>query len=71
VRRGAPLDAVLAGGSTGAAALLIAAAAVRIACPIDDELHLFAWHTVPVVVGIVLSALAGAKWLEPLAEDGV
>jgi hypothetical protein len=69
VRRGAPLDTLLAGASTGAAALLIAAAAVRIACPIDDGLHLFTWHTVPVVVGIILSALAGAKWLEPLAEE--
>src|SRR5207249_2213762 len=47
VRRGAPLDASLAGAYVGAAALLFAAAAVRIACPIDEELHVLTWHTLP------------------------
>jgi len=64
VRRGAPLDASLAGAYVGAAALLFAAAAVRIACPIDEELHVLTWHTLPIAMGAALSGVAGARWLE-------
>src|SRR5439155_26088345 len=48
VRRAAPLDASLAGAYVGAASLLFAAAAVRIACPIDEKLHVLTWHTLPI-----------------------
>jgi len=64
VRRGAPLAARAAGLYAGAAAFLCAAAAVRIACPIDAKLHLLTWHTSTVAIGTVLSAVAGARWLD-------
>ena len=64
VRRGAPLDASLAGAYVGAASLLFAAAAVRIACPIDEKLHVLTWHTLPIAMGAALSGVAGARWLE-------
>src|SRR5206468_613923 len=64
VRRGAPLDAPLVGVCAGAAALLFAAAAVRIACPIDEALHLLTWHAMPVALGTALSGVAGARWLD-------
>ena len=64
VRRGAPLNGPGAGAYTGAAAFLFAAAAVRIACPIDEELHLLAWHMMPIALGAALSAVVGARWLE-------
>src|SRR5207249_4744251 len=64
VRRGAPLDAPVVGVCAGTAALLFAAAAVRIACPIDEALHLLTWHAMPVALGAALSGLAGARWLD-------
>jgi hypothetical protein len=64
VRRGAPLNGLVAGAYAGAAAFLSAAAAVRIACPIDEGLHLLASHTLPVAMGAALSAVAGARWLD-------
>jgi hypothetical protein len=36
---------------------------VRIACPIDEGLHLLTWHTLPIAMGAALSAIAGARWL--------
>jgi len=64
VRRGAPLDGRVAGAYAGAAALLLGASFIRIACPIDEALHLLSWHTVPIALGTVLSALVGAATLE-------
>ena len=64
VRRGAPLDAPVVGGCAGAAALLCATAAVRIACPFDEALHLLTWHAIPVALGTALSGVAGARWLD-------
>ena len=64
VRRGAPLDAPVVGVCAGAAAFLFAAAAVRIACPIDEALHLLTWHAMPVALGAALSGVAGARWLD-------
>src|SRR5207249_5640460 len=61
VRRGAPLDAPVMGVCAGAAAFLFAAAAVRIACPIDEALHLLTWHAMPVALGAELSGFAG-EW---------
>jgi hypothetical protein len=68
VRRGAPLDAAVAGACAGAAALLFGAAAVRIACPIDEGLHLLTWHTLPIAIGAALSAIAGARWFHRWRE---
>jgi hypothetical protein len=64
VRRGAPLDAPIMGVCAGAAAFLFAAAAVRIACPIDEALHLLTWHAMPVALAAALSGVAGARWLD-------
>ncbi len=64
VHRAAPLDPPVMGAYVGAAAFLFAAAAVRIACPIDEEIHLLAWHMVPIASGAALSAIAGARWLD-------
>ena len=64
VRRGAPLDGPIAGAYVGAATFLFAAAAVRIACPIDERLHLLAWHTTAIAMGVALSGVAGAWWLD-------
>jgi hypothetical protein len=63
VRRGAPLAGPVAGAYAGAASVLFAATAVRIACPIDEELHVLAWHTMPIAMGAALSSVAGGKWL--------
>ncbi|HLY36634.1 MAG TPA: NrsF family protein [Candidatus Binatia bacterium] len=63
VARGAPLDARGAGAYVGAAAFLIGAAAVRLACPVDDGHHLLVWHVLPVVAWTGISVLATATWL--------
>ena len=63
VRRGAPLDGPVTGAYAGAAAFLFGAAAVRIACPIDEGFHLLAWHALPIALGAALSGVAGRKWL--------
>jgi hypothetical protein len=63
VKRGAPMRGAVAGGLTGAAALLFAFALMRIGCPIDEPLHLVTWHLLPVLVLTTLSAMAGAAWL--------
>jgi len=63
VRRGAPLDAGRAAAYVGAAAFLVGAAAVRVACPIDDGLHLVAGHMAPVALGVALSVLLAARAL--------
>ena len=62
VARGVPLNARGAGAYVGAAAFLIGAAAVRLACPVDDGHHLLVWHVVPVVAWTAISALATTSW---------
>jgi hypothetical protein len=63
VRRGAPMSGWLSGLLVGAGALLFSFAVMRIACPIDEPLHLLIWHLLPALASIALSALAGATWL--------
>src|SRR5207249_4510477 len=63
VRRGAPLDALVAGAYVGGAAFLVGALAVRIACPVDAPVHVLGWHVLPVVGWSALSAVAGAALL--------
>jgi len=70
VARGAPLDARSAGAYVGAAAFLTGAAAVRLACPVDDGHHLLVWHVLPVLAWTTLSALATAGWLRGPAAAG-
>ena len=45
--------------SAGAAAFLFSFALMRVNCPIDEGLHLFMWHLLPPLIGVVLSAGAG------------
>jgi len=63
VRRGAPLDPANAGVLIGGAALVMASLLMRLACPLDERLHLLVWHGLPVVGGTLLSAGAGLAWL--------
>lgn len=74
VRRGAPLDGRTTALCIGAAAFLVGAAAVRIACPFDGVSHLVLWHGMPVALWTLGSAaLVGPRlerWL-PSAERHV
>jgi hypothetical protein len=63
VRRGAPIQGGISGAWVGAGALFFAFAMMRIACPIDEPLHLITWHLLPALAAIALSALAGRAWL--------
>jgi len=61
--RAAPLDGRAVGVYAGGAAFLVGAAAVRAACPIDDPLHVLAWHMPAIALWSCLSGVAGAAWL--------
>ncbi len=63
VRRGAPGNGRAAGAMVGASAMLFSFAIMRIACPIDEPLHLVTWHLGPAIAVTLLSTLAGAVWL--------
>ncbi len=63
VRRGAPLASAVAGSLAGAAAFLLAAANMRLLCPIDARFHLLVGHSLPGVAGIAVTAALGAAWL--------
>jgi len=62
--RAAPIDAATTGLCIGAAAFLVGAAAVRVACPIDDAVHLAVWHGLPVAVWAAASMAIGTATLE-------
>jgi hypothetical protein len=74
VVRAAPLDGRTIGLSAGAAAFLVGAACVRVACPYDDTLHLAIWHGLPVALWAAASMAAGgaflARWLAAADGDG-
>jgi hypothetical protein len=59
VKRGAPLSRGTGGALAGAGAFLFSFAFMRVNCPIDEGLHLFMWHFLPGLIGVVLSACAG------------
>lgn len=63
VNRGAPMRGGVSGMWVGSGALFFAFALMHIACPIDDPSHLIAWHFLPAVALIAVSALAGNVWL--------
>jgi hypothetical protein len=63
LRRAAPFRGALAGALAAGAAFLMAFAFQRLICPVDDMLHLLAWHGLPVVAAVLVSALVGALWL--------
>ena len=70
VARGAPLDGRVTGAHAGGAAFLIGTAAVRVACPIDDPLHVLTWHMAPVIVWTAVSAAVGSVWLVRWRRSG-
>jgi hypothetical protein len=57
LRRGVPLAPARSGALAGAAALLLAYLAMRLHCPIDEGLHLLAWHATPIVP--IITATSG------------
>jgi hypothetical protein len=63
LRRGAPLAGAVSGSLAGAAAFLLAAATMRLACPADERFHLLVGHGLPALVGVAVSAIAGGLWL--------
>jgi hypothetical protein len=63
VKRGAPMRGQLSGLLVGASALSLSFAMMRIACPIDEPLHLLTWHLLPALMLTALSAIAGTSWL--------
>lgn len=68
-RRGAPLIPVLSGGLAGAAAFLLAAATMRVVCPVDAFWHVVIWHLSPVAVGLSASSLLGILLLNAWRDD--
>jgi hypothetical protein len=63
VRRAAPMHGAISGALVGAGALLFSFALMRIHCPVDEPLHLIAWHLMPVLIVIAASAFFGGRWL--------
>lgn len=61
--RAAPLNGRTVGAYAGGAAFLVGAAAVRIACPVDDPAHVLVWHMPAIVLWTMLSAAVGSLWL--------
>jgi len=57
IGRAAPLDGRAAGRYAGAAAFLVGAAAVRLACPIDEPVHLVTSHVAPIVLWTLLTTV--------------
>jgi len=68
-RRGASLVPVVAGGLAGLAAFLLAAATMRVVCPVDNLWHLVIWHFSPVVIGLGLSSLIGVGLLRAWRDE--
>jgi hypothetical protein len=71
VGRAAPLDGTATALCVGAAAFLVGAAAVRVACPYDDVAHLAVWHGLPVALWTVVSTVLTGAWLARWMDDGV
>jgi hypothetical protein len=63
VRRGASMSGALSGLLAGAGAALFSFATMRVACPIEEPLHLLTWHLLPALALIAFSTLAGRTWL--------
>ncbi len=68
-RRGASLVPVACGGLAGLAAFLIAAATMRVVCPIDNLWHLVIWHLSPVLIGLGASSAIGLLLLRAWRDD--
>lgn len=67
---GAPMRPGEAGAVAGVASLLLAAAAMRTMCVIDERLHLVVWHALPIVVGAYASAQLTLVWFRRRKRRG-
>jgi hypothetical protein len=63
VRRGAALRPGLAAAAASGAALILGHAALRLACPMHDLLHVVLWHVGAVWIGLLIGARVGARWI--------
>jgi hypothetical protein len=63
VRRGASMSGGLSGLLAGAGASFYSFAMLRLKCPIDEPVHILAWHLLPALALTALSTLAGGSWL--------
>lgn len=68
-RGGASLVPVASGGLAGLGAFLLAAAAIRIACPVDNFFHILIWHLAPAIIGLAASCALGLLLLRAWRED--
>ena len=68
-RRGATLVPVVSGGLAGLAAFLIAAATMRVVCPVDNFWHMVIWHWSPVLIGLGASCAIGLLLLRAWRND--
>jgi len=63
VARGMPPAPWLAGALAAGASFVLAAVGLRLACPIDESLHLLVWHGGAAAGGMMIASLFGAVWL--------
>jgi hypothetical protein len=63
VKRGAAMNGRLSGLLVGAGAVFFAFAIMRVACPIDEPLHILTWHLLPALALVPLATVAGGVWL--------
>lgn len=68
-RKGASLVPVVSGGLAGLGAFLLAAAAIRIVCPVDDFWHIVIWHLAPAIVALGASCALGLLLLRAWRDD--
>jgi hypothetical protein len=64
-RRSAAASPTAAGAVAGLGAGLVGALAQHLHCPVMDLDHTLVAHAAPVVLGALLGALAGRRWLAP------
>lgn len=68
-RRGASLVPVVSGGFAGLGAFLLAAATIRVVCPVDNFWHIMIWHLAPVILGLGVSCAIGLSLLRAWRDD--
>jgi hypothetical protein len=64
-RRSAVVSPIAAGAAAGLAAGFAGALAQHLQCPVMDLDHTLVAHIAPMLLGVLLGALAGRRWLAP------
>ena len=62
-RRGAPLRPRASAITAAAAGFALAFGFMRLACGMDEALHLVVWHACPALIGLACSMTLGATWV--------